>query len=165
LADSAYGSGDTLAALDDAGHRILIKPWSTHRNAKLGDDQFHRDDFTIDYVARTVTCPNGITTHITPGGTACFGKRCDGCPVRSRCTSAVAGKTFVVGEHDHLLAANRARWNTDTDLVADYRQHRPMVERTGLPRVEVTSELACSGRPERMTPCPSRIRRSSATTS
>jgi len=32
-----------------------------------------------------------------------------------------------------------------------------------LPRVEVTSELACpGGRPERMTPCPSPIRKSSA---
>ena len=51
-------------------------------------------------------------------------------PVRSRCTSAVDGKTFIVGEHDELLAANRTRWSTDTDLLADYRQHRPMVERT-----------------------------------
>ena len=130
LADSAYGSGDTLAALDDAEHRILIKPWPTSRNANLGDDQFHRDDFTIDYTARTVTCPNGITTHLSVKGTATFGAKCRGCPVRSRCTSAVAGKAFVVGEHDQLLAANRARWNSDTDLVADYRQHRPMVERT-----------------------------------
>jgi hypothetical protein len=36
----------------------------------------------------------------------------------------------------------------------------------GLPRVEVTSELACPlGVPERMTSCPSHTRRSSATTS
>jgi IS5 family transposase len=130
LADSAYGSGDTLAALDSGGHRILIKPWPTHRNPNLGDDQFGRDDYRIDYSARTVTCPNGVTTHITAAGTASFGKRCEGCPVRSRCTSAVAGKTFIVTEHDQHLATNRARWSTDTDLVDDYRQHRPMVERT-----------------------------------
>jgi hypothetical protein len=36
---------------------------------------------------------------------------------------------------------------------------------TGLPRVEVTSDLACRGRPGRMSRCPSPIRRSSATTS
>jgi hypothetical protein len=130
LADSAYGSGDTLAKLDDADHRVLIKPWPLARNPNLGDDQFGRDDFAIDYTARTVTCPNGVTTHITPSGAACFGKRCDDCPVRSRCTSAKDGKTFLVGEHDELLAANRARWRTDSDLVADYRQHRPMVERS-----------------------------------
>jgi hypothetical protein len=130
LADSAYGSGDTLAALDVAGHQVLIKPWPTHRNPNLGDDQFVRDDFIIDYAARTVTCPNSVTTHLSVKGTATFGAKCRGCPVRSRCTSAVDGKTFVVGEHDQLLAANRTRWNTDTDLVDDYRQHRPMVERS-----------------------------------
>jgi IS5 family transposase len=130
LADSAYGSGDSLAKLDDAEHRILIKPWPLAWNPNLGDDQFNRDDFTIDYTARTVTCPNAITTHITERGNATFGTKCRGCPVRSRCTSAVDGKTFVVSEHDQHLEANRSRWRTDTDLVADYRQHRPMVERT-----------------------------------
>lgn len=40
------------------------------------------------------------------------------------------------------------------------------VDPLGLPRAEVTSELACpGGRPERMTPCPSPIPRSSATMS
>jgi hypothetical protein len=53
-----------------------------------------------------------------------------GLPRPDRCTSAVDGKSFTVGEHDELLAANRARWRNDADLVADYRQHRPMVERT-----------------------------------
>ena len=130
LADSAYGSGDSLARLADAEHRILIKPWPLGRNKNLGSDQFNRDDFVVDYAARTVTCPNSITTRLTPGGAATFGAKCRGCPVRSRCTSAVDGKTFRVGDHDQDLAANRARWRTDTDLVADYRQYRPLVERT-----------------------------------
>lgn len=130
LADSAYGSGDSLAALADAKHRVLIKPWPLARNPNLGEDQFNRDDFVIDYTARTVTCPNGITTHITANGTATFGAKCRGCPLRSRCTSAVGGKTFTVSEHDEHLAANRATWRTDSDLIDDYRQHRPMVERT-----------------------------------
>jgi len=130
LADSAYGSGDSLAKLDAAGHRILIKPWPLARNANLGEDQFRRDDFTIDYTARTVTCPNGVTTRITRSGAATFKAKCRDCPVRSRCTSAAAGKTLLVSDHDQHLAANRARWASDTDLVDDYRQHRPMVERT-----------------------------------
>ena len=130
LADSAYGSGDSLAKLADNKHRILIKPWPLARNPNLGDDQFNRDDFTIDYTARTVTCPNEITTHISPTGIATFGAKCRDCPVRTRCTSAVDGKTFLVSEHDQHLAANRVRWRTDTDLIDDYRQHRPMVERT-----------------------------------
>ncbi len=130
LADSAYGSGDSLAKLADNKHRILIKPWPLARNPNLGDDQFNRDDFTIDYTARTVTCPNEITTHISPTGIATFGAKCRDCPVRTRCTSAIDGKTFLVSEHDQHLATNRIRWRTDTDLVDDYRQHRPMVERT-----------------------------------
>jgi transposase len=130
LADSAYGSGPTLAAFDEAGHRVLIKPWPLTRNSKLGDDQFNRDDFTIDHAARTVTCPNDITVNISNGGTASFGKRCDHCPTRHRCTTSKTGKMVNITEHDHLLVTNRARWRTDTDLVADYRQHRPMIERT-----------------------------------
>lgn len=130
LADSAYGSGDSLAKLADAKHRILIKPWPLARNSNLGDDQFNRDDFDIDYTARTVTCPNAITTHISRTGIATFGAKCRDCPVRSRCTSAVDGKTLLVSEHDQHLAKNRQRWRTDTELIADYRQHRPMVERT-----------------------------------
>ena len=130
LADSAYGSGDSLAAIDTAGHVPVIKPWPLSRNPNLGNNQFGRDEFTIDYQARTVTCPNGVTTHITDPGTATFGVKCRGCPVRQRCTSAIDGKTFSVTEHDELLAANRARWRTDDDLIAGYRQHRPMVERS-----------------------------------
>jgi IS5 family transposase len=130
LADSAYGSGESLAAIDAAGHTAVIKPWPLSRNPNLADDQFVRDDFALDYQARTVTCPNGVTTHITATGTATFGAKCRGCPVRQRCTSAISGKTFTVTEHDELLAANRARWRNDDDLVAGYRQHRPMVERT-----------------------------------
>ncbi len=130
LADSAYGSGESLAAIDAAGHTPVIKPWPLHTNPKLGADQFSRDDFAIDYQARTVTCPNRITTHITDTGRATFGAKCRGCPVRSRCTTRASGKVFTVTDHDELLAANRARWRSDDDLIGDYRQHRPMVERT-----------------------------------
>lgn len=130
LADSVYGSGESLAAIDAAGHTPVIKPWPLHTNPKLGVDQFRRDDFAIDYQARTVTCPNGLTTHITDNGRATFGAKCRGCPVRSRCTTRAPGKVFTVSDHDELLAANRARWRSDDDLIAGYRQHRPMVERT-----------------------------------
>jgi IS5 family transposase len=130
LADSAYGSGESLAAIDTAGHTPMIKPWPLRRNPNLGVDQFVRDDFVIDYRQRLVTCPNGITTHIPAKGSATFGGKCRGCPVRNRCTSAADGKTFTIGEHDELLAANRARWRDEDDLVAGYRRYRPMVERT-----------------------------------
>lgn len=52
LADSAYGSGPVRTSLADRGHTVIIKPWPLGRNPKLGDDQFRRDDFAINYTAR-----------------------------------------------------------------------------------------------------------------
>ena len=129
LADSAYGTGPALDALERAGHIPNIKPWPLRRNPRLGADQFGRDDFSIDYTARTITCPNGTTVSINRSGGASFGARCQGCPLRSRCTADTKGKTFTVGPHDHLLAGARHRWQAGIGL-DDYRQHRPMVERT-----------------------------------
>jgi len=108
LADSAYGSGDSLAKLDDAEHGILIKPWPLARNKHLGDDQLNRDDFIIDYIARTVNCPNGTTTHITDKGSATFGTKCQGCPVRSRCTGIDGEPTPT----SSTTTANTGRWSS-----------------------------------------------------
>jgi IS5 family transposase len=129
FADSAYGSGPVRADLAERGHTAVIKPWPTARNRFLDDDQFGRDDFHIDYSARTVTCPNGIAAAISTNGTATFGARCVGCPVRSRCTASATGKTFTVTTHDQLLAAARADWRAGIG-VDDYRQWRPLVERS-----------------------------------
>ena len=129
FADSAYGSGPVRADLAERGHTAVIKPWPTARNPYLDDDQFGRDDYRIDYTARTVTCPNGITVTIAAKGTATFGPRCVGCPVRSRCTANNTGRVFNVGEHDELLASARSDWRAGIG-VDDYRQWRPLVERS-----------------------------------
>lgn len=129
LADSAYGSGQVRADLQDAGHNAVIKPLPLGRNPRLGEDQFSRDDFSVDYHNRTVTCPNDLTVALTATGNACFGKLCDQCPLRPRCTAAKDGKTFRVGAHDQLLAQARIDWANNIGT-ADYRQHRPMVERS-----------------------------------
>lgn len=129
LGDSAYGTGQARADLADANHDAVIKPWPLSPNHRLGDDQFNRDDFTIDYDNRTVTCPSSHTVPISKSGAASFGPRCDGCPVRDRCTASKTGKTFRVGEHDQLLAQARSDWR-DSISADDYRQHRPMVERS-----------------------------------
>jgi IS5 family transposase len=129
LADSAYGSGPARATLAATGHTAVIKPWPLARNPKLGADQFRRDDFTIDHTTRTVTCPAGHTVTIATAGSANFGIRCDGCPLRARCTANRAGRTINIGDHDHLLAAARHDWHAGLGA-DDYRQHRPMVERS-----------------------------------
>ena len=127
--DSAYGSGPVRAGLAERGHTAVIKPWPTARNPYLDDAQFGRDDYRIDYAARTVTCPNQHTVPIAAKGTATFGPRCVGCPVRSRCTANNNGRVFNVGEHDQLLAAARADWRAGIG-VDDYRKWRPLVERS-----------------------------------
>ena len=129
LGDSAYGSGPVRADLAAAAHTAVIKPWPLGRNPRLGDDQFHRDDFTVDYQTGTVTCPQGQTVAISPTGKAGFGIRCRGCPVRERCTASQTGKTFRVTEHDQLLAQARTDWRNRVGA-DDYRRHRPMVERS-----------------------------------
>ena len=108
----------------------MIKPWPTARNPLLDDDQFHRDDFRIDYRTRTVTCPNSITVTITARGHAKFGS------VAARLSAAhpaapptATVELFSVGDHDELLAAARADWRAGTGI-DDYRQWRPLVERT-----------------------------------
>ena len=129
LADSAYGSGHVRSALNEAGHTAAIKAIPLHRNHRLDADQFNRDDFHVDHLARTVACPGGHTVTLTATDNAVFGTRCATCPLKSRCTSATDGRTMHIHPHDAELVAGRRAWNNG-DFAADYRQHRPMVERS-----------------------------------
>jgi hypothetical protein len=126
LGDSAYGTGEALAALAAAGHTAVIKPWPLRPAVPGG---FTADDFTIDTVAGTATCPTGITRPITPTRKVIFGAACRGCPLRARCTRSARGRTLQLHEHDALQRAHRAR-AADPDFHATYRRHRPMVERS-----------------------------------
>jgi len=127
LADSAYGSGELRHHLAEQGHTATIKPIPLR---PAMPDGFTIDDFTIDLTAMTATCPNGVTVRIgIRSRQARFSRHCDGCPVRDRCTRAVAGKVLTIHEHHELLAA--ARRHALTPAFAEpYRQHRPMVERS-----------------------------------
>jgi IS5 family transposase len=124
LADSAYGSGDTRVALRQHRHRLAIKPWPMVDTGRFG-----RDDFTVDYTARTATCPAGHTVNLTAANNAVFERHCTGCPIRARCTTAHDGRTLRLTVHDAELVEARRAWR-DGDFAADYRRWRPMVERT-----------------------------------
>ncbi|UOY00886.1 IS1182 family transposase [Blastococcus sp. PRF04-17] len=126
LGDSAYGTGEALAALAAAGHTPVIKPWPLKPAVPGG---FTADDFTIDEVAGTATCPHGVTRPITRTRHVTFGAACRGCPLRQRCTTAADGRTLRLHPHDALQRAHRAR-AADPDFQAVYRRHRPMVERS-----------------------------------
>jgi IS5 family transposase len=126
LADSAYGSGETRAALRKAKHVQAIKAIPLARPKIEGG--YTRDDFVVDHDARTVTCPNGHAVTIAAKGTATFGRRCRACPLRRVCTTAKDGRTLRISDHDDELVAARQQWN-DKTFMDDYRQYRPMVER------------------------------------
>ena len=126
LGDSAYGSGDLLAALDDAGHTAIIKPWPVRPVVEGG---FTLDDFTVDEIDGTVTCPNGLVRQITRKRSVTFGAACANCPVRERCTTSKRGRKMHIHPHDALQRAHRAR-ATSPGFQNTYRQHRPMVERS-----------------------------------
>jgi IS5 family transposase len=125
-ADSAYGSGETRAALRAQGHDLVIKPIPLRGVIPGG---FGRDDFVIDHHNRTATCPAGHTVPIAPKGGARFELHCRGCPLRERCTTAVRGKHLTISEHDDELLFARQSWR-DPIVLDHYRRHRPMVERT-----------------------------------
>ncbi len=126
LGDSAYGTGDALDKIEQAGHTPLVKPWPIKPTVVGG---FDLDDFTIDEVAGTATCPNGLTRKISKTRTVTFGAGCRGCPLRERCTTAKDGRTLSLHPHDKLQRAHRQRAK-DPQWQAIYRQHRPMVERS-----------------------------------
>src|SRR5690349_20254803 len=108
-----------LAALDQAGHTPIIKPWPLRAAVPGG---FTIDDFTHDPHARTVTCPAGNVRTITDRGRATFKAACRACPLRERCTTSAEGRTIVLHEHDLLQRAHRRRAD-DQDFQAVYRQH------------------------------------------
>ena len=105
--DSAYGTGDLRAALDEAGHTAVIKPRPLKPAVEGG---FTLDDFTVDEAAGTVTCPAGVTRRITARRTVTFGAACRGCPLRARCTASKTGRTLILHPRDALLRAARRDW-------------------------------------------------------
>jgi len=126
LGDSAYGTGTARAALAEAGHVAVIKPIPLRAPVPGG---FTSDDFTIDFDARTVTCPANYTLPVPPSGGVGFKKRCRSCLLESRCTTAVSGRKLTLSVYEPVLRAARAQAR-DSEWQAEYRTHRPMVERS-----------------------------------
>ena len=109
-----------------AGHQAVIRPWPLLPAVEGG---FTADDFTAGAAAGTMTCPAGVTRHVTAKNAVIFGVACRQCPLRARCTTAKSGRTVPLHEHDGLLRAARADWAADPGLREDYMTHRPHAER------------------------------------
>jgi Transposase domain (DUF772)/Transposase DDE domain len=133
--DSAYGTGDLRGAIADAGHDAVIKPRPIPTAVPGG---FTVDDFTVDAVAATMTCPAGNTRPITKTRNVIFGALCRDCALAARCTTSKTGRTINLHERDELLRRARRDWTDKPDLRENYRMNRPNVER-------VVSQIASRG--------------------
>jgi hypothetical protein len=125
-ADSAYGTGDLRAAIDQAGHEAIIKPKPLQAAVTGG---FTLDDFTVNDTTTAITCPAGHTRPVTPKRTATFGALCRTCPLREQCTTSKSGRGIVLNEHHTQLRQARQNWKTNPTLRQRYRRHRPHIER------------------------------------
>jgi hypothetical protein len=125
--DAAYGAGEFLAGLEDAGARSMCKV----QPPTAAGGRFTKDAFGIDLAGRTVTCPAGQIAPLrraAPGAMAYFGPACASCPLAGQCTTAKGGRTIYAGPCEEQLAAARAR-QRDPGWTADYRATRPKAER------------------------------------
>ena len=126
--DAAYGTGEFLDTLADAG---IDSGCKTQPPVGVGA-LFTKDRFDIDLDADTVTCPNDVTVTIRRGrngdGIAFFADACNGCALGPQCTTAKGGRRIRVGRYEQRLAAARQQQH-DPDWRADYRATRPKVER------------------------------------
>lgn len=126
--DAAYGTGELLEKLEDAGVEAMLK---TQPPVNSGG-RYTKDDFGIDLAEGQVTCPNGVTAPIRPakdgGGVASFGAACATCPLAARCTTAKDGRKVTVNRYEEQLSRARAR-SADPGWQADYRANRPKIER------------------------------------
>ena len=127
--DAAYGSGELIGRLDDAGlyNGIKCQPPAAVTGC------FPKDRFTIDLDAKTVTCPAGVTVPIRAAagrhaGAARFGAACRACPLAAQCTTAKEGRTITIGPHEARLSAARQA-QANPAWKADYRATRPKAGR------------------------------------
>ena len=125
--DAAYGSGEFVNTLDQAGAEVNCKV----QPPVAPGGRFSKDAFQINLKAGTVTCPAGNTVALKPAGDgqlAHFGNACAGCPLAERCTTSKQGRTVQIGPYEQQLAQARER-QRDPAWKADYKATRPKVER------------------------------------
>ena len=138
MGDTAYGDGGTRQAFADAGRKLVARvPGRPNRKC------FPKDDFVIDLLAGSCTCPAGqITRTIVPAGKRTDGAGtvhrlqafrfdgavCQGCLLRSRCFTAKGrkGRQVLIHPQEGLLQEARAlQQSADYD---QYRQRRVVAE-------------------------------------
>ena len=107
--DLGYMASPQIAHWAEQGVYIIARPWSQ------GGTLFAKDDFTLDFAHRTVTCPGGQTVPMVPGKDAQFpASACDACPQRAQCTTARIGqgRSLHIREDEQFQHKLRAKIKT-----------------------------------------------------
>jgi transposase len=112
VADTGYGSGADLQAASDRGLEVLA-PSPEGKPAK--DNPYATQQFAVDPLAGTVTCPQGrLLDHegqTTREGFTLQRFRCHhrDCPVRAQCTRDPKGRQIEVWPHHTVVKAMKQR--------------------------------------------------------
>ncbi len=106
--DRAYLSS---AMVRDRGPdlEIFCKAWRVRNTT----GRFTKNQFTLDFGSRRLTCPAGVSIGFQPGKTVRFpAATCAACPLRARCTSSPSGRSVAIHPDEALLAELRERQAT-----------------------------------------------------
>lgn len=122
--DRGYMGSAVVAQIAAEGGEIMCKPW-TVGNGEL----FSKEDFQLDLRAKTITCPAGQSLAITLGRTVVFpASACDGCALRSQCTTAAEGQGRSVHIADDERLQKRLRTLSKTKSGRERFRERVPVE-------------------------------------
>jgi len=126
--DSSYGTAELVEHIEGKGAEANVKVQAPPAREGF----YSKDDFAIDLIAQTVTCPAGVLVQIRVGkdggAFVAFRSSCATCPLRPRCTDAKAGRTIQIHPHEQTLQRSRTHQKSPA-WKKDYRATRPKVER------------------------------------
>jgi hypothetical protein len=107
--DLGYMASPRIAQWAEQGVYIIARPWP-----QVGP-LFTKTDFTLDFAAMRVTCPQGQTVPMVPGKNAQFPAHvCEACPVRVQGTPARLGhgRSLHIREDEQFQQKRRAEIKT-----------------------------------------------------
>ena len=138
MGDAAYGDGGTRQTFAEAGRQLVARvPGRPERK------HFPKDDFHLDLVSGSCTCPAGQVTHtMVPAGKRTDaagrvhrlqafqfdGAVCWACPLRSQCIAAKGRRGRRVLIHPQEALLQEARMLQRSAAYDEYRARRVMVE-------------------------------------
>lgn len=105
--DRAYLSSE-LVRNRPPGLAVYCKAWPV-RNG----DRYPKTAFGLDWEARSLRCPAGVSVPFEPGGTVRFpAATCNACPLKERCTGSGRGRSVSIHPDERLLGELRERQRT-----------------------------------------------------